>query len=258
MDIGADLRAAREAKGMSLGTLAQRTRIQPRMLIAIEANDVATIPPRPFGRGFVRAYATEVDRDPERTVLDYFAQFPPAPPPPQPPRLRWPAPQALDPPSLGTGLGSAMAILMLVVVVAVAIGRNEASEEGAPAVRGESPDAIGTSGRSPRATATPAVIPSAPPASAGAGATPAPPMRLAFSVTRQCWVAAMADGQRTIYRLAQPGERLNIDAQRDITVRFGDAGAVAWSINGRPGAALGDAGVARNLACRMPNADCRF
>jgi len=258
MDLGAELRAAREAKGMSLGTLAQRTRIQPRMLVAIEANDVAAIPPRPFGRGFVRAYAAEVDLDPEHTVQGYFAQFPPTPPPAQPPRPRWPATAALDPPSLGSGLGSAMAILLLVVVVAVAIGRDDPSDEGTTAVRRDSRDAIGTSGRSPRATATPAVIPSAPPASAGAAATPAPPMRLAFSVTRQCWVAATADGQRTIYRLVEPGERLNVDAQRDIAVRFGDAGAVAWSINGRPGATLGDAGSARNLACRMPNAECRF
>ena len=151
-----------------------------------------------------------------------------------------------------------MVILVVVVAAAIAIGRNEASEDGQPAVRRDTGDAIGTAGRSPRATAPPAVIASAPPASAGAGATPTPPMRLAFSVTRQCWVAAMADGQRSIYRLVQAGERLNVDAQRDIAVRFGDAGAVAWSINGKPGAPLGDAGRPRNLACRMPNAECRF
>jgi cytoskeleton protein RodZ len=258
MDIGAELRAAREAKGMSLGTLAQRTRVQPRMLAAIEGNDVAAIPPRPFGRGFVRAFAIEVGLDPDRTVQNYFAQFPPTPPPPPPPRSRWPIAPAFDPPSQWTGLGSAMAILLLVVAAAIAIGRDKTSEDGTSAAGRDTRDAIGTAGRSPRATATPAVIPSAPPASAGAAAAPTPPMRLAFSVTRQCWVAATADGQRTIYRIVEAGERLNVDAQRNIAVRFGDAGAVAWSINGRPGSTLGDAGSPRNLACRMPNAECQF
>ena len=258
MDIGAELRAAREAKGMSLGTLAQRTRVQPRMLAAIEVNDVAAIPPRPFGRGFVRAYAAEVDLDSDRIVQAYFAQFPSAPPAPQPPRSRWPAAFAVEPPSFWTGLGSAMAILVLVVAVAIGIGRDDTGDEGTGASPRDTRDAIGTSGRSSRAAPTPAVIPSAPPASAGGGAVATPPMRLAFSVSRQGWVAATADGQRTIYRLVEAGERLNIDAQRDIAVRFGDAGAVAWSINGRPGATLGDAGTARNLACRMPNAECSF
>src|SRR5262245_5979991 len=76
MSIGAQLRTAREAKGLSLGAVAQRTRVQPRTLVAIELNDLTLLPPRPFGRGFVRAYAQEVDLDPDRTVRDYFAQFP--------------------------------------------------------------------------------------------------------------------------------------------------------------------------------------
>ncbi len=259
MDIGAELRAAREAKGLSLGTLAQRTRVQPRALTAIEINDLSAIPPRPFGRGFVRAYAAEVDLDPDRTVQNYFAQFPPVQPPPPPPRLRSSLTTAFDPPSQWTGLGSAVTILLLVVVVAVAIGRNDTSDVGGSANRpNEARDAVGTSGNSPRASAPPAVLTSAPPASAGVAAAPTPPMRLAFSVTRACWVAATADGQRTIYRMVQSGEKLNIEAQRDIAVRFGDAGAVAWSINGRPGSTLGDAGVVRDVTCRMPNAECRF
>jgi cytoskeleton protein RodZ len=259
MDIGAELRAAREAKGMSLGTLAQRTRVQPRALAAIEINDLSAIPPRPFGRGFVRAYAAEVDLDPDRTVQNYFAQFPPTQPPPQPPRRRSSLTTAFDPPSQWTGLGSAVTILLLVVVVAIVIGRNDTSKDRVLAKSSnEARDAVGTAGKSPRASVPPAVLTSAPPASAGQAVEPTPPLRLAFSVTRACWVAATADGQRTIYRIVQSGEKVNVDAQRDIAVRFGDAGAVAWSINGRPGSALGDAGVVRDVTCRMPNAECQF
>ena len=65
MDIGAQLRTARETKGLSIGTLAQRTRVPARTLAAIERNDQSAHPPHPFGRGFVRNYAEEVDLDPD-------------------------------------------------------------------------------------------------------------------------------------------------------------------------------------------------
>jgi cytoskeleton protein RodZ len=76
MDIGGQLRSAREARGLSLATLAQRTRVPERALAAIERNDASALPPHPFDRGFVRTYAAEVDLDPDRMVRDYFAQFP--------------------------------------------------------------------------------------------------------------------------------------------------------------------------------------
>ena len=75
MNIGAQLRASRESKGLSIETVAHATRVQPRILSAIELNDVAAIPPRPFGRGFVRAYAREIGLDAESIVSAYFAQF---------------------------------------------------------------------------------------------------------------------------------------------------------------------------------------
>ena len=77
MDIGAQLRSSREGKRLSLETVARTIRVQPRVLVAIERNDSAAIPPRPFGRGFVRAYAREVGLNPDQTVRDYFGQFAP-------------------------------------------------------------------------------------------------------------------------------------------------------------------------------------
>jgi cytoskeleton protein RodZ len=254
MDIGAELRAAREAKGFSLGTLAQRTRVQARTLAAIESNDLAAIPPRPFGRGFVRAYAAEVDLDPERTVQSYFSQFPPSAEPAAPERSRASLASAFDPPSHWAGLGTAGAILAALVVVALIAGRGrEPSSDGnAPAAR--SRDAIGTSGTTTRSAAPTSAPTDAAPAPPSAATAP-PPMRLTVAVTRPCWIAATADGQRTIYRIVQSGEKLSIDAQRDIAIRFGDAGAVEWTINGRKGASLGGDGVVRNLTCHA--GECR-
>ena len=77
MSIGAQLRASREARGLSIDAVAHTTRVQPRILAAIERDDVRAVPPRPFGRGFVKAYAREIGLDGDQTTRDYFAQFAP-------------------------------------------------------------------------------------------------------------------------------------------------------------------------------------
>jgi cytoskeletal protein RodZ len=258
MDIGAELRAAREAKGLSLSSLSQRTRVQTRTLAAIEQNNLAAIPPRPFGRGFIRAYAQEVDLDPERTVHDYFAQFPPAPEPAPPPvRHRLSSVLDLESPSPWTGLAAAVTMLVLVVAAALLLGRPaDHAAEGAAAA-GTDARAIGTSGSAASAT------PSAPAAAAPVASSAAPkaassaPLRLDFSVTRECWVAATVDGKRTIYRIVQAGDKISLNGEREIAARFGDAGAVAWTFNGRPGTTLGAAGAVRDLRCGPASADCR-
>ncbi len=124
MDIGAQLRSAREGKGLSIGTVAERTRVPVKMLAAIERNDQSALPPHPFGRGFVRAYAEEVDLDSDQLVREFFAQFP-APPPVSnhAPLSREPVEPSWQPPSRWIGMATAVAVLLVVVAAAVVLGR---------------------------------------------------------------------------------------------------------------------------------------
>ena len=113
MDIGAQLRSAREGLGLSIGTVAERTRVPVKMLAAIERNDQSALPPHPFGRGFVRAYAEEVDLDSDRLVREYFAQFPTPPPVSNHVALsREPVEPSWQPPSRWIGMATAVAILL--------------------------------------------------------------------------------------------------------------------------------------------------
>jgi cytoskeleton protein RodZ len=249
MSIGAQLRTAREAKGLTIGALAERTRVQPRTLAAIELNDFSSLPPRPYARGFVRTYAQEVDLDPDRTVRDYFAQFPAGSISTRPAFSQPETGSPLTLSSRWSGLGTAVAILLVVVTAAVVFGR-----------RGESarePRAVGTTGAAPAAPA-----PASAPTPAGGGiaralapaSAPAAPVSLVFTVTRPCWVAASVDGQRTLYRIVEPGDRQVLSAQREIAIRFGDAGSVAWTLNGREGSPLGGSGSVRDLRITPENA----
>ena len=58
--IGEQLRAAREARGLSLAEVAAETRIPQRHLQTIEAGDFASLPARTYAIGFARTYAKAV------------------------------------------------------------------------------------------------------------------------------------------------------------------------------------------------------
>jgi cytoskeleton protein RodZ len=240
MDIGAQLRSSREAKGLTLDALAHTTRVQSRILAAIERNDVSAVPPRPFGRGFVRAYAREIGLDPEQTARDYFAQF---------------APLAVT--SGGTASRSApgepaissrgwawatVGVLTIGVVVALA------SRVSAPDAVRQQPSSntiVGTSGAG--AAATSDTRPSAPAADVKTPAsvtTPvsARPLTVVLKTTGRCWVTASADGRRAIYRMLEPGTTETLEADRQIRIVVGDAGAITWTVNGREAGAIGSRG----------------
>lgn len=66
--VGPLLRAAREAKGLSLEQVASETRISRRHLEHIEAGELEALPGRTYAIGFARTYAKTVGLDPEEVV----------------------------------------------------------------------------------------------------------------------------------------------------------------------------------------------
>lgn len=70
-DLGAQLKRARDERGMSLSDIANRTKISVTALEALERNDLSKLPGGIFGRAFVRAYAGELGLDPDKTVADF-------------------------------------------------------------------------------------------------------------------------------------------------------------------------------------------
>lgn len=252
MDVGAQLRQAREARGLSVAAVAATTRIQARVLDALERNDLSAVPPRPYARGFVAAYAREVGLDQTEIVRDFFAQFDEAPP----------APRTIAPPAEANPATRhwqswlpALAILVLFVAVSVMLGWRTRL------LRAPEPDAVGTTGvviASADRTAPAAAVQRA------ADAAPAVPARhdiarasttadLVVTLDPQgpSWVSATVDGQRVIYRILQPGSKETLRAVREITIRVGDAGAMKWSVNGRDAVTMGNPGEVRNVTVKQ-------
>jgi cytoskeletal protein RodZ len=242
MNIGAQLRQARESRGLSIAALSSTTRISPRILEAIERNDASVIPPRPYGRGFVSVFAREVGLNADDMVHEFFAQFggPPAVHPPAPSIAH----DVVDPLNWrrwGTLLGAAAVVLVLGLLL---------TRTGVPA--GHDPAAVGTTGDGPPAAAPSA--PTGPTRAPQSGDTRHAQTAAALVVTLetegQSWVSATADGTRVLYRLVDAGATETLRATREITIKVGDAGAVLWSVNGRQSVPMGHPGEVRTVTVK--------
>jgi cytoskeleton protein RodZ len=71
IDLGSELRQAREAQGISLSEAAQVTRIKERYLQALETNDWAALPTPVQARGFLRNYAIYLGLDGDQTATRF-------------------------------------------------------------------------------------------------------------------------------------------------------------------------------------------
>ena len=69
--LGANLRAERLARGISLEQISADTRISMNMLRAIEDGNTGQLPAPVLVKGFLRAYAKKIGLDPEALVVQY-------------------------------------------------------------------------------------------------------------------------------------------------------------------------------------------
>ncbi|MEC5422624.1 DUF4115 domain-containing protein [Virgibacillus sp. C22-A2] len=76
MEIGARLKEAREAKGISLDTLQETTKIQKRYLTAIEEGNFHILPGKFYARAFIKEYANAVGLDSNELLEEYKEDVP--------------------------------------------------------------------------------------------------------------------------------------------------------------------------------------
>ena len=235
-DVGARLRAAREAQQISLREIAGTTKISVSALEALEQNDVAQLPGGIFTRAFVRSYAAEVGLDPEQTMRDFVAQVP---------AEEVDEGKKYDKQSHDHDLfqsqqrmaGTVLTLLLVGLPVAAALlyVGTRAVEMGTDA-----PEA-------PLAEATPA-----PPVQANAPVSAAPSMpsrpisqpslTIVLQPSEDCWVSLTVDGASVFSRVMRAGERESHGADEEIVLNVGDAGAFAFAINQQDGRSLGASG----------------
>jgi cytoskeleton protein RodZ len=244
-DFGGKLRQARERRGISLRQIASSTKIAAAALEGLEKNDISKLPGGIFSRAFVRSYAVEVGLDPDETVKEFLDRFKQdAPPsaesmaaaiPEEEKQFEQRQRQAVK--ALAFGAASLVVLVVILYVV----------------LRGRAAVVLPEAAPPPVADTAPAAAPdNAPPPVADAGlptgtAPAAAHLKLEIAPLSACWVALTVDGRKVFGRIMQAGERESYVVPREAVVEIGDAGAFAFSVNGRPGKSLGDKGQVKTL-----------
>jgi transcriptional regulator with XRE-family HTH domain len=251
MDIGSELRHARERLGLSLGDIAERTKIRTATLRAIENDDLDRLPPPIFTRGFLKTYAREVGLDPD-AIVERFA-----------PALRTTddargdvvratektvvaEPSPIDRSTVETAVLILAAGLLVVLLnrwqwppATAPLGHADAPRAAATQGQADPHTSVGTTGSPPIAT-TPPVHRSL--------------MRIELLPTGPCWVEATADGTTVVYKLLHAGDRYALEGHEELLLKVGDPAQFAFTIDGVPGRSLGPAGRAVTVRLTRSNA----
>ena len=272
---GATWKECRESMGKTVVQVSAELRIGHRYLEGIEEGNYGGFPERVFSTGFIRSYAKYLSQDPGPVLAEYersierrddsdtAAQLrfgwverdrergsrratytlaagavllvgvilawvtfrvdrrPPPPPPPSPPAVALPSPPAVGNTAM-TGDNAAVA--------APPGGDNMAAPVLAP----------------PQAGPVPAE-PSASVAAVGGTGALVGPFQLFLEASEQAWVMYSFDDGDPIDVTLYAGDKISIQAKKRITLKLGNAGGVAGTLNGRRLPPFGERGQVRKF-----------
>jgi cytoskeleton protein RodZ len=250
-EFGAQLKQARESRGISLRQIATSTKISTVALEALERGDLSKLPGGIFSRAFVRAYAIEVGLDPEEISKQFLVE------------LGVHASQVSDDevhPEVTADdraflerqrraalwLRVAVGVLVLLIIIAVTWWRMANGADADATTSMAPPQPVVTTPAVPPAATPDAVVSDA--AAATASATePQGALWIEVATSASCWVQVTTDGTLVPARVFAAGDRQRFEATREIVLQVGNAGVVSWTVNGKPARALGAVGDVRTV-----------
>lgn len=246
--LGAALRSAREAAGLSVEQVSALTRVRGQLLRDLEADRLDTCGGTVYARGHVRAVAHALDVDPAPLVALFDRQSGTTPPahvevarvplPRKPTRslhVPLPAPPERRTPRWAQAGVATLAVLVALFVVGETVGK-PTTPERAP-VAGEAALPIPSS-------APVAVTPKPGPKPRPTGAVLG--LRIADGWS---WISVRAAGAVVFEGTVRAGWAKTFTHPEQVRVRVGNAGAVRVSCGGGMGAPAGAVGAVLTLSC---------
>ena len=271
---GSSWKERRESMGKSIAQVSAELRIGHRYLAGIENGEFGGFPERVFTTGFIRSYAKYLSQDPGPVLAEYERSIRRSDDSDTAAQLRfgWVERDRERGSRRATYTLAAGAVLLAGVILAGVTLRMERRPlpppSPPPAVAIPSPPAIGNTARTgdDAAVAAPPVTdnlaaPILPPPAAG----PAPaesassvaavggtgplvgPFQLFLEASEQAWVMYSFDDGDPIDVTLYAGDKISIQAKKRITVKLGNAGGVAGTLNGRRLPPFGERGQVRNF-----------
>lgn len=247
-EFGAQLKQARESRGISLRQIATSTKISTVALEALERGDLSKLPGGIFSRAFVKAYAIEVGLDPEEISRQFLVELGVHASQVSEDEVH-PEVTADDRAFLerqrraALWLRVAIGVLVLLIILAVMWWQmaNGAEAEATSSIL--PPQAVVAQVAPTPTPVAPAVVDDTTP-----GATTAPTgLWIEVTTSASCWIQVTTDGTVVPSRVFASGERQRFDATREIVLQVGNAGVVSWTVNGKPARSLGAVGDVRTV-----------
>jgi transcriptional regulator with XRE-family HTH domain len=235
--IGAALVQAREAAGLTLAQVAERTKVRPGILTQIETDSHDELPALTYSIGFVKAYARTVGMDPAAAAERYRLESQKGDPIPTMIDLQPLEEKRL--PSRGLVFGTAAALLVLLagfwawgagwLTPAPPASPTAGETQAAP----DEPDEAAVGDGAEAATA------------------PAPDAPVTLTANEEVWLR-IADGQESFFMgTMAKGQTLTLPAGPAWTLRTGRAGALDVKVGGTQVPPLGGpAEQVRNLSLK--------
>lgn len=240
---GARLRREREARGLTQQQAAEQLTLDVSVIVALEANDFASLGAPVFAKGHLRRYAVLLEL-PEDDILGGYERSKAQPEQPTlVPRSRFEMAPVRGPSRWPFVLGGAAAFLLAAGLVAY-IGANGwrlpwgHSGKG-PAAATSAATSIQTVPGPAATTPSPAAATASGPAvvasdTAPAAAVPAGQVSLQLHFTTDSWVEVYdGTGKAVLYDLGKSGTDRAVTAVAPLSVTIGNAPAVRVAVNGR-------------------------
>lgn len=247
--LGAELKKAREARGVAMRDMATRTKISVTALEALERDDFSRLPGGIFGRSFVRAYAIEVGLEPD-AIVERFVEGLEKSERDAAERRRAAQPaitlddqqfldrqrRALLTLRIGLVVVAIAAVAAIVWGVRVAWPLTADGAASGTTVGGEVTPAPVSSPAPAPVEPTPAVTTDAP---SSAPSAVAASIVIDVETTAECQVSVGVDATPQVTRQFRAGERARFEATEQLLIDVTNAGAVRLVINGQPARPLG-------------------
>ena len=260
--IGPVLEKARKERGLSLDEAEHATKIRKRYLAGLEREDYGVLPDAVYARGFLKTYANYLGLDGEVLAQELKDQR-------RPRRergasasygLATPKTSDFDRPLVSPGefgrkekrrispstiLSLLVALLLLAAIIGslyyVGLGAQSAGQSS-PESQQENPQpqAQGEAANDPQPNNNGGA-----PAPEGADQPPPPPETLTVVVSVDgdpSWLSVLADGRLAYEQIAEPGFSQTFEAERAVSIKTGNAGAVGVEVNGQDLGKLGESG----------------
>ncbi len=283
--MGADLKAARLSKKITLQQVAEDTHISLRHFQNIEEGQYGELPGGMYNRAFLRRYVEYLGLEPNSFLERYERESAP-----QAEKLAKAKVRSTDLPPRPVRIPSVLiwSVMLLVSVAGLYFSRHwiaavfspyfshppaarlteakptppppaQVAPEPAPNQTIPATASQPTVGQPSSPTVNPAVQPAPASTVTGASTPQSAPERAPGSIhldihtVDPCWISVKSDGKTQLEKTLQPGEDQSFDARERFEIVFGNAGGVNLKINGKPAKSLGKSGEVLRLVIDAQN-----